>query len=248
MAMESYLSAKDKARVEIDTMLEAAGWAVQDARDVNPAAARGVAVREFVLEPPHGRVNYLVTEVERQLSIVPALTAAIDRAHERSATLRGLILDQAFSGKLVSEKLGLDADGRGVLGGVAGPLTREPPLDNPLCGPPVDGVGGHLDLEHPVRDVLADGRTAQAGAPGGPLQRPELPPALVDGDDAGLGFELGLDGGVFVLAGDLAHPAASMVAYDEDEELRVVSARFCVHPEVRAGLRRGERAQAPADA
>jgi type I restriction enzyme, R subunit len=55
--MESYLSAEDKARVEIDRMLKVAGWAVQDARDVNLAAARGVAVREFILEPPHGRAT-----------------------------------------------------------------------------------------------------------------------------------------------------------------------------------------------
>lgn len=33
-------------------MLEAAGWAVQDAREVNLAAARGVAVPEFILERP----------------------------------------------------------------------------------------------------------------------------------------------------------------------------------------------------
>jgi type I restriction enzyme, R subunit len=51
MTMESYLSAEDKARVEIDRMLEAAGWAVQDARDANLAAARSVAVREFILDP-----------------------------------------------------------------------------------------------------------------------------------------------------------------------------------------------------
>lgn len=51
MTIESYLSAEDKARVEIDKMLGAAGWAVQDARHVNLAASRGVAVREFILEP-----------------------------------------------------------------------------------------------------------------------------------------------------------------------------------------------------
>ena len=41
-------------------MLGAAGWAVQDARAVNLAASRGVAVREFVLKPPHGRADYLL--------------------------------------------------------------------------------------------------------------------------------------------------------------------------------------------
>lgn len=49
-----------RARVEIDRMLDAAGWAVQNAAAVNLAASRGVAVREFVLKPPHGRADYLL--------------------------------------------------------------------------------------------------------------------------------------------------------------------------------------------
>jgi len=75
MTMESYLSAEDKARVEIDKMLEAAGWAVQDARDANLAAARGVAVREFVLEPPHGRVDYLLFVDREAVSVIEAKPA-----------------------------------------------------------------------------------------------------------------------------------------------------------------------------
>jgi type I restriction enzyme R subunit len=43
----------------IDRMLAASGWAVQDAARANLSASRGVAIREFVLEPPHGRVDYL---------------------------------------------------------------------------------------------------------------------------------------------------------------------------------------------
>ena len=56
----AYLTPEARARVEIDRMLAAAGWAVQDARAVNLAAARGVAVREFVMKPPHGRADYLL--------------------------------------------------------------------------------------------------------------------------------------------------------------------------------------------
>jgi type I restriction enzyme, R subunit len=70
--MESYLSAEDKARVEIDKMLEAAGWAVQDARDVNLAASRGVAVREFILEPPHGRADYLLFVDREAVGVIEA--------------------------------------------------------------------------------------------------------------------------------------------------------------------------------
>jgi len=55
-----YLSAEDRSRLEIDRMLGAAGWAVQTARAVNLGAAVGVAVREFVLQKPHGRADYLL--------------------------------------------------------------------------------------------------------------------------------------------------------------------------------------------
>jgi type I restriction enzyme, R subunit len=72
MMMESYLSAEDKARVEIDKMLEAAGWAIQDARDVNLAAAHGVAVREFILEPPHGRADYLLFVDRKAVGVIEA--------------------------------------------------------------------------------------------------------------------------------------------------------------------------------
>jgi type I restriction enzyme, R subunit len=56
----AYLTPEAKARVEIDRMLAAAGWAVQDYSAVNLSAARGVAVREFVLAPGHGRADYLL--------------------------------------------------------------------------------------------------------------------------------------------------------------------------------------------
>jgi type I restriction enzyme, R subunit len=56
----AYLPPEGRARARIDEMLAAAGWAVQDARSVNLGASRGVAVREFVLRPPHGRADYLL--------------------------------------------------------------------------------------------------------------------------------------------------------------------------------------------
>jgi len=68
----SYLTPEARARVRIDGMLDAAGWAVQDVRGVNLAAARGVAVREFVLVPPHGRVDYLLFADGRAVGVIEA--------------------------------------------------------------------------------------------------------------------------------------------------------------------------------
>lgn len=56
----SYLTPEAQARVRIDEMLAAAGWSVQGYGAVNLSAARGVAVREFVLAPGHGRADYLL--------------------------------------------------------------------------------------------------------------------------------------------------------------------------------------------
>ena len=58
--------------MQIDQMLEAAGWAVQDPRAVNLAAARGVAVREFVMKRPHGRADYLLFLDGRAAGVVEA--------------------------------------------------------------------------------------------------------------------------------------------------------------------------------
>jgi type I restriction enzyme, R subunit len=55
-----YLTPEARARVEIDQMLGSAGWVVQDAARVNLSEGPGVAVREFILDKPHGRADYLL--------------------------------------------------------------------------------------------------------------------------------------------------------------------------------------------
>lgn len=51
---------EEAARKQIDGMLEAAGWAVQDAASVNLSASRGVAIREFPLAHGYGFADYLL--------------------------------------------------------------------------------------------------------------------------------------------------------------------------------------------
>ena len=54
------MTPEQQARVRIDTLLEQAGWALQDVHSLNLSAARGVAVREFDLKPGHGTADYLL--------------------------------------------------------------------------------------------------------------------------------------------------------------------------------------------
>ena len=55
-----YLAREARARVQIDKQLAVAGWVVQSQQALNLGAGPGVAVREFTLEKPHGRVDYLL--------------------------------------------------------------------------------------------------------------------------------------------------------------------------------------------
>ncbi len=57
---QDYLAREARARVQIDKQLAAAGWVVQSQQALNLGAGPGVAVREFTLEKPHGRVDYLL--------------------------------------------------------------------------------------------------------------------------------------------------------------------------------------------
>jgi type I restriction enzyme, R subunit len=66
------LRPEDRARVEIDKLLTGSGWVVQDAQRVNLQVSRGVAVREFVLVPPHGRVDYLLFVDGKAAGIIEA--------------------------------------------------------------------------------------------------------------------------------------------------------------------------------
>ncbi len=79
---EAYLTPEAKARLKIDEMLAPAGWAVQGANRVNLSASRGVAVSEFVLTPPHGKVDYLL--------FVDGAAAGVIEAKKEGETLTGV--------------------------------------------------------------------------------------------------------------------------------------------------------------
>lgn len=78
----SYLTPEANARVEIDKMLATAGWVVQGYAKVNLGAAQGVAVREFVLDSPHGRVGYLLF-VDRSRSRPDCVAPLLKRTNDR---------------------------------------------------------------------------------------------------------------------------------------------------------------------
>jgi type I restriction enzyme, R subunit len=72
---ETYLGPEARARRQIDEQLTAAGWLVQDYRQMNLGAASGIAVREFPLAPGHGRADYLLFIDRRAVGVVEAKKA-----------------------------------------------------------------------------------------------------------------------------------------------------------------------------
>ena len=69
------MTPEQQARVRIDTLLEQAGWALQDIHSLNLSLARGVAVREFGLKPGHGTADYLLYVDQRATGAVEAKPA-----------------------------------------------------------------------------------------------------------------------------------------------------------------------------
>ncbi|MGY1640751.1 DEAD/DEAH box helicase family protein [Geodermatophilus sp. SYSU D00703] len=69
---QSHLPAEQRARVLIDEQLTAAGWVVQDRKDMNLFAGRGVAVREAIMAKGHGRADYLLYIDKAAVGVIEA--------------------------------------------------------------------------------------------------------------------------------------------------------------------------------
>src|SRR5437763_13229325 len=68
--MPGGLTPEQQARVEIDRKLDAADWAVQDFREMDLSAARGVAIREFPTAT--GPADYLLYGDRKALGTIEA--------------------------------------------------------------------------------------------------------------------------------------------------------------------------------
>lgn len=71
---------EEEARAEIDRLLEAAGWAIQDRRDMNRHASTGVAVREYPTS--NGPADYML--------FVDGRIAGVVEAKPKGTTLSGV--------------------------------------------------------------------------------------------------------------------------------------------------------------
>lgn len=80
-----------KARKTIDALLEQAGCHVCDMADANILAARGVALREFPLNPGYGFADYLL--------YIDGRAAGVIEAKKVGSTLTGVEVQSARCAK-----------------------------------------------------------------------------------------------------------------------------------------------------
>jgi type I restriction enzyme R subunit len=76
------MGSEQEARAEIDRLLAAAGWRVQDAKAANIHASLGVAIREFPLKEGHGFADYML--------YVDGKAAGVLEAKKEGVTLSGV--------------------------------------------------------------------------------------------------------------------------------------------------------------
>jgi type I restriction enzyme R subunit len=72
---KDYLGPEARARLEVDRQLAECGWVVQRYRQINLAAGRGVAVREFPMEEGHGDADYLLFLDRKAVGVIEAKKA-----------------------------------------------------------------------------------------------------------------------------------------------------------------------------
>src|SRR6266849_10544711 len=65
-------SPEARARKNIDQLLTNAGWIVQSREEVNLAAGRGIAIREFPMKPGFGEADYLLYVDGQALGVIEA--------------------------------------------------------------------------------------------------------------------------------------------------------------------------------
>jgi type I restriction enzyme R subunit len=90
---DAYLAREAKARRKIDEQLEAAGWTVQGKDEIDVNAGTGVATREFPLEKPHGRVDYLLFVNGQPVGVIEAKaegTTLVEVEHQSGQYVEGL--------------------------------------------------------------------------------------------------------------------------------------------------------------
>jgi type I restriction enzyme R subunit len=142
------LTPEQKARLDIDVALEAAGWILQNRDAINLAAGPGVAVREAKMASGHGFADYLLFVNGKAVGAIEAKPAG--------HTLSGV--------ELQSNKYAA-----GLPAGLNPPVT---PLPFVYMSTGVESRGSHWEPNHPDAEDGSKGLFTRTGlTPASDLER-----------------------------------------------------------------------------
>jgi hypothetical protein len=90
------MTPEQRARVTIDTLLQAAGWRVCNLEDANIGVNTCLTARRL-----HAGQTRIVAEVDRHLSIIRDVETEVDANLQRAQALRQATLSKMFDGSHV---------------------------------------------------------------------------------------------------------------------------------------------------
>jgi type I restriction enzyme R subunit len=108
MTMPATGKPEDRARANIDRLLTAAGWLIQNRDSINIEAGRGVAIREFQLAPGHGFADYLLYIDGYAAGVIEAKKAGV-----APVAAEGELTDAALR-EIEAAEAYFDKGGRGI--------------------------------------------------------------------------------------------------------------------------------------
>ncbi len=104
---------EEKARQQIDLLLQQCGWLVQDYRQVNLSAGSGIAIREVPMK--EGKADYLLCVDRKAVGIIEAkkVGTLLSGVAEQSAQYAESLPDWMEVGRIRSLAICLRVDRRG---------------------------------------------------------------------------------------------------------------------------------------
>ena len=172
---------EQEARETIDKLLDSAGWVVQDTKDANIHAARGVAIREFPLSSGFGFADYLL--------YVDARAAGVIEAKKVGTTLSGVEVQSRKYTEGLPESLPawirplpFHYQSTGVETRITNRLDPEPRARNVFAFHRPDTLAKILGHTEPVQANRVSEKIQPFGRPSTFLSRVrQMPPLIEDG-------------------------------------------------------------------
>ena len=143
------LHAEQRARARIDSQLAAAGWIVQGRTGLNLFAGQGIALREAIMAPGHGRADYLLYVDRKIVGVIeakPEGTPLIGVEWQSAMYSNGLTAEQQLMALTVEGRLPFVFEASGSETHFTNGFDREPRSRRLFALPRPETLGRGVNL------------------------------------------------------------------------------------------------------